>query len=185
MSGSDGAQKSDDYQSDSNSELTFSPEELHSKEHVRSNDVQNKLKVYDFVNCLSFTVPEFDNCDFSILCDRYPIQLNKNTFRARVLYIIISSSNKTYKLYPDEIAELGLEHITITTNLRRKLSTNYQEFFINGNTTPQEYKGRTYYNYSIEKVNIPTKNKIKQLRERYNITEPSIFIGKHQELILD
>lgn len=147
--------------------------------------VISDLKVYDFVNSLISTLPEFNNCDFSILCDKYPIQSNKNTFRARVLYIILSSNNKTYKLYPDKIAELGLEYITITTNLRRKLSMNFQEFFINGNTIPQEYKGNNYYNYSIERVNIPTKNKIIQLRQKYNITEPSIFIGKHQELILD
>lgn len=154
--------------------------------------VISDLKVYDFVNSLISTLPEFNNCDhpsteldFSILCDKYPIQSNKNTFRARVLYIILSSNNKTYKLYPDKISELGLEYITITTNLRRKLSMNFQEFFINGNTIPQEYKGNNYYNYSIERVNIPTKNKIIQLRQKYNITEPSIFIGKHQELILD
>lgn len=144
----------------------------------------NTNKVYDYVNNLISTLPEFTTCDFSILCEKYPIMLHQNNFRARVLYISLTNKEHTERIYPDKLADLGLEYILITTNRRRTLSMKSQEFFINGNTTPQEYKGNTYYNYSIEKADSNTKNKITQLRQKYGITEPSIFVGKHQELIL-
>lgn len=59
-----------------------------------------------------------------------------------------------------------------------------QEFFINGNTEPQEYKGNDYYNYSLERTSMSTRNKIKELRQKYNVPEPELFVGKHQDLII-
>ena len=110
--------------------------------------------------------------------------IGRNTFRGKVLYISLANNNNSIKLYPDKIAELGLEHITIISNLRRRLSVKSQEFFINGNTDPQEYKGNTYYNYSLERIGVATRNKITLLRQKYDIKELEIFIGKHQYLII-
>ena len=145
-------------------------------------------KVYEYVNNLISMLPEpekFRNCDFSILCEKFPLMMNMNNFRAKVLYISLkNTNNETLKFYPDKITELGLENITITTNLRRRLTMKAQEFFINGNTEPQEYKGNDFYHYSLERTSMFTKSKIKELRQKYNLVEPEIFVGHHQELIL-
>ena len=144
-------------------------------------------KVYEYVCNLIATLPnpnDFTNCDFSILCEKYPILLHRNNFRARVLYISLTCNEHTERIYPDKLSELNLEYITITTNHRRTISMRTQEFFVNGNTTPRDYKGYIYFDYSFEKVNSSTKNKITQLRQKYNITEPQIFVGKHQDLLI-
>lgn len=146
-----------------------------------------QMKVYDYVRSIISTLQnpsEYERCDFSILCDKYPLMIGRTTFRGRVLYISLANSNNSIKLYPNKIAELGMNYITITSNLRRRLSVKSQEFFINGNTDPQEYKGNTYYNYSLERTDVATRNKITQLRQKYDIKEPEIFIGKHQDLII-
>ena len=145
-----------------------------------------QLKVYDYVNNLISTLSKLNNstCDFSILCDKYPIIIHNNNLRARVLYVVLTNKEHTERIYPDKLTDLDLDYILITTNCRRTLSIKSQEFFINGNTISQESQGHTYYNYSIEKVNASTKNKIAQLRQKYNIAEPSIFVGKHQDLVL-
>lgn len=44
-----------------------------------------------------------------------------------------------------------------------------QEFFINGNTDPQEYKSNTYYNYGLERIDVATRNKNTQLRLKYEV----------------
>ena len=145
-------------------------------------------KVYDYINTLISVLPEpekYRNCDFSILCEKFPLMMNTNSFRAKVLYISLKNTiNETMKIYPDKIIEIGLENITITTNLRRRLSMKTQEFFINCNTEPQEYKGNDYYNYSLERTSMSTRNKIKELRQKYNVPEPELFVGKHQDLII-
>ena len=146
------------------------------------------MKVYEYINSLLSVMNnnDFHECDFSILCEKYPIMTSNNSFRARVLYVSLTNrSNNTMKFYPDKLTELGLDYVTITTNLRRRLTMKAQEFFINGNTEPQEYKGNNYYNYSLEKTSMITRNKIKELREKYNIQEPELFIGKHHDLILN
>ena len=56
---------------------------------------------------------------------------------------------------------------------------------MNGNTEKQVFRESPYYNYSIEKTNINTKDLIVRLHEKYNIEEPDVFIGKHQDLVLD
>ncbi len=145
-------------------------------------------KVYDYINTLISVLPEpekYRNCDFSILCEKFPLMMNTNSFRAKVLYISLKNTiSETMTIYPDKITEIGLENITITTNLRRRLSMKTQEFFINGNTEPQEYKGNDYYNYSLERTSMSTRNKIKELRQKYNVPEPELFVGKHQDLII-
>lgn len=145
-------------------------------------------KVYDYINTLISVLPEpekYRNCDFSILCEKFPLMMNTNSFRAKVLYISLKNNiSETMTIYPDKITEIGLENITITTNLRRRLSMKTQEFFINGNTEPQEYKGNDYYNYSLERTSMSTRNKIKELRQKYNVPEPELFVGKHQDLII-
>ena len=145
-------------------------------------------KVYDYINTLISVLPDpekYRNCDFSILCEKFPLMMNTNSFRAKVLYISLKNNiSETMTIYPDKITEIGLENITITTNLRRRLSMKTQEFFINGNTEPQEYKGNDYYNYSLERTSMSTRNKIKELRQKYNVPEPELFVGKHQDLII-
>lgn len=91
-------------------------------------------KVYDYINTLISVLPEpekYRNCDFSILCEKFPLMMNTNSFRAKVLYISLKNTiSETMTIYPDKITEIGLENITITTNLRRRLSMKTQEFFI-------------------------------------------------------
>ena len=47
-------------------------------------------KVYDYINSLIDMLDEsekFKKCDFSILCDRYPIPGGKSAYKAKVIYI--------------------------------------------------------------------------------------------------
>ena len=152
------------------------------------------MKVYEYVNSLlSMLNNNNDNkvYDFSILCEKYPIMVSKGSFRARVLYVTLAprltlgEQANNERFYPNKLTEIGLEYITVTSNVRRRITMNAQEFWINGNTERQEYKGNEYYNYSIERTNNETKKMVQQLREKYNIPVPEIFIGKHHDLILN
>ncbi|WP_289705145.1 hypothetical protein [Bacteroides acidifaciens] len=110
--------------------------------------------------------------------------MKNSLYLAKVLYVSLQNGTETIRFYPNKLKE-NLEFVKLTSNSRRKLSVNMQEFFVNGNTEKQEYKEYPYYNYSIERTNINTKDLIARLREKYNIAEPDIFIGKHQDLVLD
>lgn len=121
------------------------------------------IKVYDYLRSIVSTLSdtrEYQKCDFSILCDKYLLIVDRNTFCGRFLYVSLANNTDSIKLYFENIAELWLYHITITTNLRMKLSMKSQEFFINGNTNSQEHKRNIYYNYSLERTDVPTRNKI-------------------------
>ena len=145
-------------------------------------------KVFDYINTLISLLPnpsEYKHCNFSLLCDKYPITVNKSIYRAKVLYISLNIADKYTRLYPDKLNEMGLDTVLLTSNQRRRITTNMQEFFVNGNTEEQVYKEAQYYNYSIEKANANTKELIKKLREKYNIQEPKIFVGLHQNLVLE
>ena len=50
---------------------------------------QQYTKVFEYINNVISILDEpekFEKCDFSILCDKYPIQTNKNMYLAKVLY---------------------------------------------------------------------------------------------------
>ena len=78
-----------------------------------------------------------------------------------------------------------IEHIIITSSTRRRINANCNEFFVNGNTFEQQCKEHNFYNYSIEWVSKSTQEMILKLRAKYNIPEPTIFKGEHQELVLE
>ena len=146
------------------------------------------FKVYEYINTLislSSKPDEFSKCNFAILCDKFPFSLKKSLYLARVLYVSLQTNTETIRFYPDKLKEMNLENIYLTSNSRRKLSINMHEFFVNGNTEKHEFKECPYYNYSIEKTNINTKDLIGKLREKYNIVEPDVFIGQHQDLVLE
>ncbi|KAK8837184.1 hypothetical protein M9Y10_036913, partial [Tritrichomonas musculus] len=125
------------------------------------------------------------NCNFALLCEKYPINAGKSSYLAKVLYISLQSHDKTIRFYPDKINEMNLDYVILTTNARRRININSQEFFVNGNTEKQAYKESEYYNYSIERVNKVNQEMLSQLREKYNIPEPTIFKGIHQNIILE
>ena len=146
------------------------------------------FKVFDYINnviSLADSPEDFEKCNFAILCEKYPIQLNRNNYLAKVIYISIKSEKSTWRLYPDMIQKYNIEYITLTANSRRRLSGKMNEFFVNGNNQEQTYEEHSYYNYSIELTNNKTKQMINQLREKYNIPEPTIFKGIHQNIILE
>ena len=147
------------------------------------------LRVYEYINTLISLLEkpeEYKTCDFAILCDKYPINVGRGSFLARVLYIsLINKDKKTMRLYPNKLQELALEHVIITSNARRRISANFQEFFVNGNNTEQQYKEYSFYNYSIERISKTTKEMISKLRAKYDIPEPTIFKGEHQELVIE
>lgn len=157
----------------------------------------NHLKVFDYVNTLMTLIPdEIKNCNFTLLCEKYPINAGKSSYLAKVLYISLQSqaklescncksNDKTIRFYPDKINEMNLDYVILTTNARRRININSQEFFVNGNTEKQVYKESEYYNYSIERVNKVNQEMLSQLREKYNIPEPTIFKGIHQNIILE
>ena len=146
------------------------------------------LNVYEYINTLVALLPKpdgFAQCNFAILCDKFPFNLKNSLYLARVLYVSLQNGSETIRFYPNKLKEMDLEFVKLSSNSRRKLSANMREFFVNGNTEKREYKGCPYYNHSIERTNINTKDLIARLREKYNIAEPDIFIGKHQDLVLD
>ena len=145
-------------------------------------------KVFDYVNnviSLADSPEDFEKCNFAILCERYPIQVNRNNYLAKVIYISIKSDKMIWRLYPDMIKKYNIEYITLSTNSRRRLSDKMNEFFVNGNNQELTYEEYCYYNYYIEKTSKQTKELITKLREKYNIEAPELFIGVHQELVLE
>lgn len=148
----------------------------------------NTLKLYDYINnliSLAETPENFEKCKFAILCDKYPIQANSKKYIAKVIYISIKTDKRVWRIYPDKIKQYDIEHIQLTANLRRKLSYKMNEFFVNGDNNEQEYNENKYYNYSIEMVDNKTKELIEALRKKYNLEIPELFIGEHQNLVLD
>ena len=56
--------------------------------------MQDQYKVYDYINnviSLAEHPEDFKESNFAILCDRYPIQLSKNKYLAKVIYISIKA----------------------------------------------------------------------------------------------
>ena len=149
---------------------------------------QQHYKVFDYINnviSLLESPEDFVKCNFSILCDKYPIQTNTNKYLAKVLYISLKTDKLVKRLYPDKIKEYEMEYIILNSNSRRRLNYKMNEFFVNGNNETQTYKENDFYNYSIELPSSKTKTLISQLREKYNLTTPSLFIGEQQELVLE
>lgn len=145
-------------------------------------------KVFDYVNniiSLAEHPEDFADCNFAILCDKYPIQDNFNNFLAKVIYISLKCGKNIWRIYPDKIKEYDIEHISLKTNSRRRMSDKMGEFWVNGSAAVQEFEEHKYYNYSIELVSGRTKQMIEKLREKYNLITPVLFKGEHQELVLD
>lgn len=150
--------------------------------------MSTQLKVYEYINSfisLLETPEDFKHCDFTLLCDKYPINSGKSNYLAKVLYISLQTPDKTIRFYPDKIKEMGFEHVVLTSNTRRRINCNSLEFFVNGNTEKQVYKEHEYYNYSIERINKTNRDMLLKLREKYDIPEPTIFKGTHQNIVLD
>lgn len=150
--------------------------------------MEQHYKVFDYINnviSLLDNPEDFSKCDFSILCDKYPIQTNRNNYLAKVLYISLKSENGIKRLYPNKIKEYEIEYVILNSNSRRRLSDKMNEFFVNGNNEIQTYKENDFYNYSIELASKKTKELILQLREKYNLTAPSMFVGVSQPLVLE
>ena len=149
----------------------------------------SNLKIYEYINSLISLLPKPDDfklCDFTLLCEKYPINVGKGTYLTHVLYISLTNSDKKItRLYPNQLKDMNLEHVILTSNLRRRINTNSQEFFVNGNTELQTFKEHSFYNYSIEKVDKSNKEMILKLREKYEIPEPQLFKGNHQNIVLD
>ena len=149
---------------------------------------QHYNKVYDYINnviSLLDNPEDYAKCDFSILCDKYPIQTHRNNYLAKVLYISLKSEKGITRLYPNKIKEYEIEHVILNSNSRRRLNGKMNEFFVNGNNETQTYKENDFYNYSIELTSNKTKELISKLREKYNLTAPSIFVGVSQPLVLE
>lgn len=149
--------------------------------------MQDQYKVYDYINnviSLADNPEDFKESNFAILCDRYPIQLSKNKYLAKVIYISIKADKNVWRIYPDKIKEYDIEHIVLNTNSRRKINYKMQEFFVNGSNKEQNYEEYSYYNYSIELASKKTKTMIEELRKKYELNTPELFIGEHQELVL-
>ena len=115
--------------------------------------MEQQFKVYDYINnviSLADNPEDFKESNFAILCDRYPIQLSKNKYLAKVLYMSIKKNKQSntlsecqakqedvWRLYPDKIKEYDIEHIVLSTNSRRRINYKMQEFFVNGSNEEQ------------------------------------------------
>ncbi|KAK8881875.1 hypothetical protein M9Y10_044511 [Tritrichomonas musculus] len=145
----------------------------------------NTPGVYDYINNLKAKLPKtFDVCNFSILCDKFPIPSGKYGYNARVLYVSLKADEKYKRFYPPDLDKLGLTYIYVKTNKRRNINEDMPEFYVNGNTTSKEYEGYHYYEYSIRLAPREHMNNIIKLREKYNIKEPTIFFGEQLDLVL-
>lgn len=145
----------------------------------------NTVGVYDYINNLKATLPKtFDTCNFSILCEKYPIASGKYGYSARVLYVSLKAGEKYKRFYPPDLDKQGLTYIYLKSGKRRNINEEMPEFYVNGNTTPKEYEGYHYYEYSLRKAPPEHKKTLDKLREKYNIKEPTIFVGEQQDLVL-
>lgn len=145
-------------------------------------------KVYDYVNSLISALPEPDDykrCNFAILCDKYPINTGLGNYIAKVIYISLKNDKKTIRIYPDTIKKYNLDTIKLTSNTHRRINEKFNEFFVNGNNEEQKYNEYSYFNYSIESVSKNTKALIEKLRVKYNLNTPELFVGEHQELVIE
>lgn len=148
------------------------------------------FKVYDYINSIITFLSidnkseDFKKCNFAILCDKYPIQSGFKNYLAKVIYISIKTKKNTFRLYPNNIKDLDMEYIVVSTNARRNLNSKMNEFFINGNTEEQDYNDYKFYNYSIERIDTKTKELVEKLREKYKLDTPTLFIGEHQDLVI-
>ncbi len=141
--------------------------------------------VYDYVNELrAKCAPNTKQCNFSILCDKYPMKAGEWSYLGKVLYVSIKIKDKCHRFYPDKLKELDLDSIFIKPNSRRKITEDFEEFYINGNTTTQEYQGIKYYNYSIAAAPTSHKPKIDALKQKYQIESFDMFIGEQLDLVL-
>ena len=65
--------------------------------------------VYEYVNTLVSLLEKpvkHRECDFGILCDKYPINVGRGSYLARVLYVSLANkSNAVMRLYPDKLHE--------------------------------------------------------------------------------
>ena len=150
--------------------------------------MQEQFKVYDYINniiSLADKPEDFKECNFAILCDKYPIQLSRNNYLAKVIYISLKSDKTTWRIYPDKIKEYEIEHVILSTNSRRRLNYKMNEFFVNGSNLEQNYEEHSYYNYSIENVSKQTRALIDELRIKYQLNTPELFVGEHQPLVLE
>ena len=147
-----------------------------------------KMKLYQYINnCISLLEhPEnFAECEFSLLCERFPINTSLSNYLAKVLYISLKSPNDSIRIYPDKIKEYDIEYVILNSNSRRRISCRMKEFWVCGNNQLQSYKENDFYNYSLEIANNKTRDTIEKLRSKYQISPPEIFIGKHEDLILE
>ena len=104
--------------------------------------MEQHYKVFDYINnviSLADSPEDFHKCNFAILCEKYPIQITRNNYLAKVIYISLQNEKSTWRLYPDKIKEYNIEYISLTTNSRRRLSEKMNEFFVNGDNNKQEY----------------------------------------------
>ena len=113
--------------------------------------------------------------------------MGKTAYKDKILYISLKNKKGEFKrIYYDKISEMNIEYITLTSNVRRRISTNQLEFFVEGSNEAQTFKEYKYYNYSIRKAaDKRTKELIEQMRTKYNITKPQLYVGERQELILE
>ena len=113
--------------------------------------------------------------------------MGKTAYKDKILYISLKNKKGEFKrIYYDKINETNTEYIILTSNVRRRISTNHIEFFIEGSNEKQTFKEYTYYNYSIRKAaDKRTKELIEQMRTKCNITKPLIYVGEKQDIILD
>ena len=67
---------------------------------------------------------------------------------------------------------MSSKNLTAYESTRRK-----KPFWINGDTTIQNYKDNNYINYSFAQVKKSEESLIAKLSERYNIPEPEVYEG--------
>ena len=68
----------------------------------------------------------------------------------------------------DKINELNIDYIKLKSNVRRRISKNQIEFFVEGSNEEQAFNDFMNYNYSIKKVaDKSNKELIEQLRVIY------------------
>ena len=82
----------------------------------------------------------------------------------------------------DELVEHDLQYVDVKENVRRKMGTRKQPFFIDGNSKVQEYKGNEFIDYSFRNPSRKDLQCVEKMRKKFNIVEPREFIGKAQHL---
>jgi hypothetical protein len=140
------------------------------------------MKVLDLMLELGVATDTKSSNRFHILCEKFPTQSTRfdTNWSCKILAIKYVKDGEEYTVKYDD---LPCEHVYVTDNARRKLAPfKNRPFWINGSGVIHEWKEGQYLDYSYLRADPKI---VIAIREKYELTEPTVFKGKRADLTAD